>query len=118
MAVLDPFLSLSCSSDESLVWLKARLAAANLRVVQTFDLSTARHALGDCPGPHHGTGQCDCQMVVLLVYANGAEPATLILHGNDGQTWLSLVEQPGQRPDEGTVMTIQRALETGKAAGA
>src|SRR5512141_1007029 len=111
MAVLDPFLSLNCSSDESLVWLKERLAAANLRVVQTFDLATARHALGECPCPHHGTEQCDCQMVVLLVYVNGAEPATLILHGNDGQSWLSLVMRPDQQPDKETVKLIQRVLQ-------
>ncbi len=111
MAVPDPFLSLNYPSDESLVWLKERLAAADLRVVQTFDLTTARHTLGDCPCPHHGTEQCDCQMVVLLVYANGAEPATLILHGSDGQSWLSLVEYPGQQPDKETIKVIQGALQ-------
>lgn len=111
MAVPDPFLSLNYPSDESLVWLKEQLAAADLRVVQTFDLTTPRHALGDCPCPHHGTEQCDCQMVVLLVYANGAEPVTLILHGHDGQSWLSLVEHSGQQPDQETVKIIQIALQ-------
>ena len=111
MAPLSPFLTLDCPSDKSLVWLKERLAMANLRVVQTFDLKTARHALEDCPCPHHGTEQCDCQMVVLLVYANAAEPATLILHGNDGRTWLSLVERPGQQPSQAAVRAIRKALE-------
>ncbi len=117
MAVLNPFLSLNYPSDKFLVWLKERLAGANLRVVQTFDLTAVRQALEDCPCPHHGTDQCDCQMVVLLVYANGAEPATLILHGNDGQSWLSLVERPGQQPGEETVKNIQRALEIQRSAG-
>jgi hypothetical protein len=116
MAVPDPFLSLNCPSDKSLVWLKERLAAANLRVVQTFDLTTARQALGECPCPHHGTEQCDCEMVVLLIYANGAEPVTLILHGNDGQSWLSLVERPGQQPGDKMVRAIQTALEIQKFA--
>lgn len=111
MAPLTPFLSLNYPSDKSLVWLKDRLATANLRVVQTFDLNTARHALEDCPCPHHGTDQCDCQMVVLLVYTNTAEPATLILHGNDGQTWLSLVERPGQQPGKEVTRAIQKAFE-------
>ncbi len=111
MAVPDPFLSLNYPSDKCLVWIKQRLAMANLRVVQTFDLTTARHALGDCPCPHHGTEQCDCQMVVLLVYADGAEPATLILHGNDGKSWLSLVERPNQQQDKDTVKVIQMALQ-------
>lgn len=110
MAVLDPFLSLNSPSDKSLAWLKERLSAANLRVMQTFDLHSARHALDDCPCPHHGTEQCDCQMVVLLVYGDGTEPATLILHGNDGQTWLSIVEQPDQRPGQAAIGAIRRAL--------
>lgn len=114
MVVLNPFLSLNSSSDKCLAWIKERLATANLRVVQTFDLSTARQALGECPCPHHGTEQCDCQMVVLLIYASGAEPATLILHGNDGQSWLSLVERPGQHPGEKMVRAIQKALEIKK----
>lgn len=111
MAPLTPFLSLNCPGDKSLVWLKERLATANLRVVQTFDLHSARHALEDCPCPHHGTDQCDCQMVVLLVYANAAEPATLILHGNDGQTWLSIAETPNQKTNAKTVTAIRNVLE-------
>jgi hypothetical protein len=117
MAVPDPFLSLNYPSDQSLVWLKERLSAANLYVVQTFDLTTARQGLDDCPCPYHGTDQCDCQMIILFVYSNGAEPATLILHGNGGQTWLSLVERPGQQPAEGTVRSIQMALDIPESNG-
>ena len=117
MAPLTPFLSLNYPSDKCLVWLKDRLATANLHVVQTFDLHSARHALEDCPCPHHGTDQCDCQMVVLLVYANAAEPATLILHGNDGQTWLSLVEHPGQPANQDVIIGIRRALQIQASAG-
>ena len=111
MAPLTPFLSLDYPSDKSLVWLKDQLATANLRVVQTFDLHSARHVLEDCPCPHHGTDQCDCQMVVLLVYASAAEPATLILHGNDGQTWLSTVESPNQKTNARRVTAIRNALQ-------
>lgn len=117
MVVLNPFLSLNSPSHKCLAWIKERLATASLRVVQTFDLTTARQAWDDCPCPHHGTEQCDCQMVVLLVYSSAAEPATLILHGNDGQTWLSLVERPGQQPGEGTVTAIQKALVNHRFAG-
>lgn len=111
MALLIPFLSLNSPSEKSLVWLKEQLTAANLRVVQTFDLHSARHSLADCSCPHHGTDQCDCQMVVLLVYAKVAEPATLILHGSEGQTSLSLVESPDKPLDRDTILGIQRALE-------
>jgi hypothetical protein len=35
----------------------------------------------------------------------------LILHGNDGQTRLSLAENPNQRPDAKTIAAIRQALE-------
>ncbi|MFH1906685.1 MAG: hypothetical protein ABIL11_04750 [Chloroflexota bacterium] len=54
---------------------------------------------------------CDCQMVVLLVYGSAPEPATLILHGNDGQTWLSLVNTPAQHADPSLQSSIEQALE-------
>jgi hypothetical protein len=66
------------------------LLKAGLRSVQTFDLHTARAAMHDCECPHHSTDQCDCQMIVLLVYGKVEEPVSLILHGNDGTTWLSI----------------------------
>jgi hypothetical protein len=99
------------SCDEALKWAQEQLSRAGLRSMRTFDLHTARHALDDCPCPHHGTEACDCQMVVLLVYGKGDEPATLILHGNDGQTRLSLAENPNQRPDAKTIAAIRQALE-------
>ena len=117
MTMLTPFLSFNYPGDKSLVWLKDRLATANLRVVETFDLNTARHSLEDCSCLHHGTDKCDCQLVVLLVYATGAEPVTLILHANDGQTWLSLVERPGQQPSKEAVKAIQSACEIDGSGG-
>jgi hypothetical protein len=117
MTILNPLLSLSFPSDQALAWLKDQLAAASLRVVQTFDLHSARHGVGDCPCPHHGTEQCDCQLIVLLVYGSSAEPATLILHGNDGQTWLSLVEHPEQRPSQQAIDVLRRVLGPSRQAG-
>jgi hypothetical protein len=87
---ISPFLTVSHSCDKTLQWTSHQLQKAGLRSVQTFDLHTARSGSHDCQCPNHGTEACDCQMVVLLVYGVTAEPATLILHGNDGQTWLSI----------------------------
>ncbi len=121
MNSLSPFLTLNCGCDEALQWTKRHLSRAGLRALQTFDLHTARHALDavQCPCPHHGTEACDCQMVILLVYGKEGDvstplntsPATLILHGNDGQTWLSLAENPNQRADAKTISAIRHALE-------
>ena len=50
-------------------------------------------------------------MVVLLVYGNATEPATLVLHGYDGKTWISLADRPSQRTGAKTITAIQHALE-------
>ena len=113
---ISPFLSVNHSCDEALQWTKKLLLQAGLRPIQTFDLHTARVGLQDCPCPNHGTNECDCQMVVLLVYGKAVEPATLILHGNDGQTWLSIADNPRQRADVKLITAIQQALEIKKLA--
>jgi hypothetical protein len=109
---ISPFLSINHSCDEALQWSKQLLSLADLRAVQTFDLHTARLAMYDCPCPNHGTEECDCQMVVLLVYGKVAEPATLILHGHDGQTWVSIANNPQQRTDAKLNNSIRQAFES------
>ncbi|MDP1546165.1 MAG: hypothetical protein Q8L87_09085 [Anaerolineales bacterium] len=111
---ISPFLSVNQSCDETLQWAKGQLLQANFRFVQTFDLHAARAGLHDCSCPNHGTNACDCQMVILLVYGKNAEPATLFLHGNDGQTWLSIADSPRQKADVKLQVSIRQALE-GKA---
>ena len=69
------------------------LGAAGLRVTRSFDLQSARHALRDpkgCPCPHHGTADCTCQYVVLLVDAGDGSHLTLVAHGHDRETHLSI----------------------------
>lgn len=107
---VSPFLSINRPCDEVLRWTKKQLSRAGLRAMQTFDLHAARAGLHDCPCPNHGTEECDCQMVVVLVYGDAEAPATLFLHGNGGQTWLSLVDEPRQRVDSKLLATIKQAL--------
>jgi len=107
---LSPFLSLPGSAEETLLRLRPCLSRAGLRVLQTFDLNDARLAAADCPCPHHGQAACDCQMVVLLVYGEAASPLTLILHSNEGQTRLSLVDTPAQQPESSVRLCVERAL--------
>lgn len=108
---ISPFLSVNHSCDKTLQWVTEHLLHADLRTVQTFDLHTARLALHDCPCPNHGTDECDCQMMVVLVYGKTGEPVTLILHGNDGLTWLSIADNPRQRSDTKLSTEIKQALE-------
>lgn len=105
---ISPFLTLSRNCDQTVQWVQQQLLQAHLRSVQTFDLHAARVASHDCECPNHGTEQCDCQMVVLLIYGSTEEPATLILHGNDGKTWLSLTAPA--KSDNGLAEQIRYAL--------
>ncbi len=75
------------------------LSEANLRVMRSFDLRSARATHTGCTCPHHGTAQCTCQMVVLLVYGPVGAPVTLVAHGQDEQIWFSLVDIPQQPAD-------------------
>jgi hypothetical protein len=110
MTILSPFLSLDCSCDQALQATLSRLSQAGLSAVQTFNLTTARLGLHDCGCPHHGTAACDCQMIVLLVYGETPEPATLVLHGNDGKTWISIADNTFQKVDSKLFTSIRHAL--------
>lgn len=107
---ISPFLSVNCPCDEALRWVKERLRRAGLHLVQTFDLHAAREGLHDCACPNHGAEDCDCQMVVLLVYGSAESPITLFLHGNGGQTWLSIADEPRQHSDSKLLAGIKQAL--------
>ena len=110
MSALIPFLVLDQTCDQVLAWVNQQLTSAGLRVVQTFDLQVARLAHPDCPCPHHGTDDCNCQMVVLLVYRKQDDPATLVIHGQDGRTWVSLAGPAGKRANQHLETAIRRAL--------
>jgi hypothetical protein len=71
-----------------------RLAADGMKVIRSFDLQTARAAHVDCTCPHHGKDECDCQLVVLLVYDDQGTPITLVAHGKDNKTHFALVDPP------------------------
>jgi hypothetical protein len=110
MNSLASFLCIDHPCDQALDWLTRSLAGEGLRVLPTFDLHNARIGPGECPCPHHGTAECDCQMVVVLVYGEAEHPATLFLHGSDGQTWFSLINTPVQHADARIQSAIEHAL--------
>lgn len=106
----SPFLILDQPCDAAIDWVSRQIAGSGLEIVRTFDLHVARHAHAGCPCPHHGTDQCDCQMVVLLVYGGDRQPVSMVAHGYNGQTWFSLVDTPQQRADPRLEAAIRRAL--------
>lgn len=108
---ISPFLSTDCPCDEALPKVNKQLKDAGLHTVQTFDLHSAMAGTHGCSCPNHGTQECDCQMVVLLVYGAEQEPATLILHGNRERTWFSLADTIVQNPNPQLQLTIQNSLD-------
>ncbi len=103
-------LSLNLDSDQAVEQVTRCLTADGLQVVRSFDLQTARSSHTNCTCPNHGTAECDCQMVVLLVYDKRGEPLTLMAHSQDGQTQFELVDSPQQRPQRMIKAAVLQAL--------
>lgn len=97
---------LSC--NEAVRRISGVLSRDGFQVQRSFDLQSARQALRapqECACPHHGTTECSCQYVVLLVRRGDSPPVSVIAHGQGGQTTFT-VEPPG-----GRVAFEQRLLE-------
>lgn len=84
--------------DTAIDWLSEQARQAGLSVLRTFDLQIARHAQTSCPCPHHGTDQCDCQLVVLLMYQDHHDPLAIVAHSYEGKPgfpwWIHLSSVP------------------------
>ncbi len=87
-----PILYVQQPWDDAVPFFVKRMKQSGLQVIRTFDLLETRVGETTCNCPHHGRDKCDCQMVVLLVYGKDNQPASLVAHGHNGQTWFSLVE--------------------------
>jgi hypothetical protein len=104
---MRPLLTLPCRCDTAVTQITGALEHANLHVMPSFD---SRLAASPTTCPHHGTEQCDCQIVILLVYGTNERPATLMVHGRDGETWISLAYPPDLRPPASLQSHIKNAL--------
>ena len=80
------------------------LSAAGFVILESFDFQSARAAHPGCTCPQHGTEQCTCQLVVLLVHNERTPPVTLTIHGNDFITELTVV--PNLLPNSGEKLKI------------
>lgn len=110
MSALLPFLTLDQTCEQVQAWVRGKLTDAGFRVVPTFDLQIARLAHPDCPCPHHGTDACSCQMVILLIYGKQEDPATLVIHGQDGKTWISLATPMETRSRQNLESSVRHML--------
>ena len=86
------------------------LIRCGLHVVRSFDLRSARTPHVNCDCPHHGTAQCTCQFVVLLVYGEAAAPLVLTLHSHDDRTSAQIVRDAANAPDPHLAEQVMAAL--------
>ena len=111
MSNLTPILTLNQEAEVAVTWVMSQLKTRGFQVERTFDLHTARMEHANYPCPHHGTIDCTCQMVVLLIHGIDQQLVTLIVHGNDNQTCLSLVESANQPDGAKIIETLELEME-------
>ncbi len=96
--------------------LKRNLEFAGYQVIRSFDLQRARGAHTGCACPHHGKAQCNCQMIVLLIYLSNGEPYTLLAHGRDGITQFSWDENIPEAEETALLMVVRDVFSQTKDA--
>jgi len=103
-------LLLDCDAEVAAQAATAVMIRRGLQVVRSFDLHTVSGAHGDCTCPYHGTADCTCQYVVLLVYGESSAPATLTFHSRDAQAQAQIVRDAYNHPEADLVEQILAAL--------
>jgi hypothetical protein len=111
MSQITPLHTFASPHQTVISWITQRLTLLGLVVRSSFDLQVAKSVHLGCDCPHHGTEQCDCQIVVLLVYDQDEGPVSLVVHSQDGTTILSMANQLSVLDDKTLAGKIDHALE-------
>ena len=104
-----------CNGETATQAATEALTRYGFRVVRSFDLRSAMAAHADCECPHHGTTQCTCQFVVLLVYGDsstglGGAPVVITTHSRDAQAQVQIVRDADARPDARLIAQVMAVL--------
>ena len=121
-----------CNGETAAQAATEALTRRGFRVVRSFDLRSALAPLAahaDCECPHHGTAQCTCQFVVLLVYGDpstepalslskgsGGAPVVITAHSRDAQAQVQIVCPTGMLRDDANSRPDARLVEQVMAA--
>jgi hypothetical protein len=105
-----PFLIVEQPHNIAIDLVMQQIRSLGFQASMTFDLQDARLAHANCACPHHGTEQCDCQLVIILIYGHAPRPATLIAHGHEGKTWFSFVNSFPQHTSQHLETLLLRTL--------
>jgi hypothetical protein len=112
---MDHPVGFGCSSALAAATVTELLAREGLAAVRSFDLRSLDLPPGLCSCPHHGTPECNCEYIVLLVYGAPREPVSVTLHGRDGRTDAQLVRDANRRPDAALARAVEEALYSAAA---
>lgn len=107
-----PLVVLENDNNNPIQQIQDSLTDAGLRVLTSFDSRHMRAEATAIPCPHHGTAECSCRIVVILVYGLEDSPATLLVHGQDHGIMVSLTYPPGLRPSSLFLSQITQILQT------
>src|SRR5574341_1803129 len=99
-----------CNGETAAQAATEALTRRGFRVVRSFDLRSAIAVHADCECPNHGTTQCTCQFVVLLVYGESGAPVVITTHSRDAQAQAQIVHDANTRPDPRLVEQVMAAL--------
>lgn len=111
MSDSNPILILEIPCSNAISWVVGQIKQADLRVVLTFELPAASNKRTDFLNSEQVKDPCDCQIVVMLVYGESEQPASLVAHSHNGRTWFTLVDTPQQRADPRLENVIRQALQ-------
>lgn len=85
--------------ENAIVAMTDRFSMHGLHVLVTFDLPFTDNPGMNCTCWRHGSEECTCRMSVFLIYGLGASPISMLAHGYEDRTWLSLVDSLHQPVD-------------------
>lgn len=111
--MMDVIRTIPLSWSEAANALIDELSRAGFQVFRSFDLQAAREALVDpesCPCPYHGTAKCTCQYMVLLVSRAGRSPVSVVIHGHDLTTRISLSRLGEAGESDGQIAEIEAVI--------
>lgn len=93
------------NSAEAIALLSDHLEKIGLKMERSFDMRIQQNGNIACSCLHHGTKECDCQIIVLLIYGTLDGPDSVVAHSRDGRTVFSIAAGPG-KPQDADLMKI------------
>ena len=87
------------------------LEQAGLWVLRSFEFKNNQTQLMHCHCAANCDSQCECELVVLLVYPKVGNPVTLILDGREGKTYVFISEEKEYQFPTPLTRLITKAVE-------